>query len=64
MSLAPSRRTFLQQASGALLAFAGGPLPLGAQGPTTQAFYDPATLGHEPAGDHPENTESLLCGSG
>ncbi len=59
MSLAPSRRTFLQQASGALLSLAGVPLTSAAQSPTTQVFYDPATLRHEPAGDHPERPKRL-----
>src|SRR6185503_10182812 len=53
MTLALSRRTFLQQASGTLLSVGRGLLPAAAQNPATQVFYDPATLRHEPDSDHP-----------
>jgi acetoin utilization deacetylase AcuC-like enzyme len=59
MKLTPSRRTFLQQASGALVSLGGGLLPAAAQSPATQVFYDPAMLRHEPAGDHPESPKRL-----
>jgi len=59
VTAALSRRTFLQQASATALAFGGGLLPSSAQAPITQVFYDPATLRHEPAGDHPENPKRL-----
>jgi acetoin utilization deacetylase AcuC-like enzyme len=59
MKLAPSRRTFLQQASGALLSLGGGLLPSAAQSPATQVFYDPVMLRHEPASGHPENPKRL-----
>jgi len=59
MDLALTRRTFLQQASGALLSLGGGLLPAAAQRPATQVFYDPATLRHEPGSDHPENPKRL-----
>ena len=52
------RRTFLQQASGALLTL-GSASPAPAQAPATRVFYDPATLRHEPGGDHPENPKRL-----
>ena len=53
------RRTFLQQASGALLAL-GSASPAHAQAPpATHVFHDPATLRHEPGGDHPENPKRL-----
>ena len=58
-NLLGSRRTFLRQASGALLSLAGASLPSAAQSPMTQVFYDPATLRHEPAGDHPERPKRL-----
>jgi acetoin utilization deacetylase AcuC-like enzyme len=53
-----NRRTFLRQTSG-LLSFGSSALPAPAQAPTTYVFYDPATLRHEPAGDHPENPKRL-----
>jgi len=59
MTLPLSRRTFLQQASAAALSLGGGWLPAAAQPPGTQVFYDPATLRHEPSGDHPENPKRL-----
>ena len=49
MSLTLSRRTFLQQASATVLALGGGLLPVAAQSPPTQVFYDPAMLRHEPS---------------
>jgi acetoin utilization deacetylase AcuC-like enzyme len=53
------RRTFLQQASGALLTL-GSASPAHAQSPaSTHVFHDPATLRHEPGGDHPENPKRL-----
>jgi acetoin utilization deacetylase AcuC-like enzyme len=58
MSLAPSRRTFLQ-ASGALLSLGGGLRPSAARSPTTQVFYDPAVLRHQPASGHPESPKRL-----
>ena len=59
MALALSRRAFLQRASGALLSLEGGLLPAAAQNPATQAFYDPATLRHEPSSDHPESPKRI-----
>jgi acetoin utilization deacetylase AcuC-like enzyme len=59
MTLALSRRTFLQQASGTLLSVGSGLLPAAAQKPATQVFYDPATLRHEPGGDHPESPKRI-----
>jgi acetoin utilization deacetylase AcuC-like enzyme len=59
MSLTLSRRTFLEQASGVLLSLGGGMLPAAAQSRTTQVFYDPATLRHEPSDGHPENPKRL-----
>jgi acetoin utilization deacetylase AcuC-like enzyme len=59
MTLPLSRRTFLQQASATALSLGGGLLPAAAQPPVTQVFYDPATLRHEPSGDHPENPKRL-----
>ena len=59
MTAALSRRTFLQQASATALALGGGLRPSSAQAPITQVFYDPATLRHAPAGDHPENPKRL-----
>ena len=59
MTLALSRRTFLQQASATLLSLGGGLLPAAAQKPATQVFYDPATLRHEPGSDHPESPKRL-----
>ena len=54
-----NRRTFLQQASGALLTL-GSAVPAPAQSPpSTHVFYDPTTLRHEPGGDHPENPKRL-----
>jgi acetoin utilization deacetylase AcuC-like enzyme len=52
------RRTFLQQASGALLTM-GSAAPAPAQAPATHVFYDAATLRHEPGGNHPENPKRL-----
>jgi acetoin utilization deacetylase AcuC-like enzyme len=55
MSTNSSRRAFLHQASGALLAFGGGlPRPAAAD-PAVQVFYDPAVLKHEPSATHPES---------
>jgi acetoin utilization deacetylase AcuC-like enzyme len=59
MTLALSRRTFLQQASGTLLSVGRGLLPAAAQSPATQVFYDPATLRHEPGSDHPESPKRI-----
>ena len=59
MKLAPSRRTFLQHASGALLSLGAGALSSEAQGPATQVFYDAAMLRHEPSGGHPESPKRL-----
>src|SRR6185436_10172754 len=59
MKLAPSRRTFLQHASGALVSLGAGALSSEAQGPTTQVFYDAAMLRHEPSGGHPESPKRL-----
>ena len=59
MSLALSRRTFLQQSSCALLSLGGGSLQAAAQSPGTQVFYDPATLRHEPSSGHPESPKRL-----
>ncbi len=59
MTLALSRRTFLQQASGTLLSVGCGLLPAAAQSPATQVFYDPATLRHEPGSDHPESPKRI-----
>jgi len=53
------RRTFLRQTSGALLSLGSSAVTATAQAPTTHVFYDPATLRHEPAGDHPENPKRL-----
>jgi acetoin utilization deacetylase AcuC-like enzyme len=53
-----NRRTFLRQTSGALLSL-GSSAVTPAQAPTTHVFYDPATLRHEPGGDHPENPKRL-----
>src|SRR5262245_5087777 len=51
-----SRRSFLQQTSGALVAFGQA-----GSGPTatTQVFYDPAILRHEPSAGHPESPKRL-----
>ena len=54
-----NRRTFLQQASGTLLALGSSALPASPQTSATHVFYDPATLRHEPGGDHPENPKRL-----
>jgi acetoin utilization deacetylase AcuC-like enzyme len=54
-----NRRVFLEHTSGALLAIAGSALPATAQTPPTRVFYDPATLRHEPGGDHPEKPNRL-----
>jgi acetoin utilization deacetylase AcuC-like enzyme len=59
MTLPLSRRTFLQQASATALTLGGGLLPAAAQSPVTQVFFDPATLRHEPSGDHPESPKRL-----
>ena len=59
MSLALSRRTFLQQSSCALLSLGGGSLQAAAQSPGTQVFYDPATLRLEPSRGHPESPKRL-----
>jgi acetoin utilization deacetylase AcuC-like enzyme len=59
MTLALSRRTFLQQASATALSLGGGLLPAAAQRQVTQVFYDPVTLRHEPGGDHPESPRRL-----
>jgi len=59
MTLALSRRAFLQQASGALLSLESGLLPMAAQNPATQVFYDPAMLRHEPGSDHPESPKRI-----
>src|SRR6185503_11528620 len=59
MTVALSRRTFLQQASGTLVSLGSGLLPAAAQNPTTQVFYDPATLRHEPSNDHPESPKRI-----
>jgi acetoin utilization deacetylase AcuC-like enzyme len=54
----PSRREFLYQTSSAVLSLAAlqtaaaPPLPV-------QIFYDPATLRHEPGGDHPESPKRI-----
>jgi acetoin utilization deacetylase AcuC-like enzyme len=54
-----SRRDFLRHTSGALLTLGRGAFPAAAQIPTTYAFYDPATLRHEPGGDHPESPQRI-----
>jgi acetoin utilization deacetylase AcuC-like enzyme len=55
-----SRRGFLQRASGALLSFGSGlGSALAQTATTTQVFYDPATLRHEPPIDHPESAARL-----
>ena len=59
MTRALSRRSFLQQASAAVLPLGGGRLPAAAQSPVAQVFYDPVTLRHEPGGDHPESPTRL-----
>jgi hypothetical protein len=59
MTLALSRRTFLQRASGTLVSLGSGLVPAAAQNPTTQVFYDPATLRHEPGNDHPESPKRI-----
>jgi acetoin utilization deacetylase AcuC-like enzyme len=59
MSTDSSRRTFLRQASGALVAFGSGVLPAIAANSTLQAFYDPAVLRHEPSADHPESPKRV-----
>ena len=53
-----SRREFLHQTSGALLAFTNAERPL-AQQRGAEVFYDPAMLRHEPPGDHPESPKRL-----
>ena len=45
MSLALSRRAFLQQASCALLSLSGESLQTAAQSPGTQVFYDKPVRG-------------------
>jgi acetoin utilization deacetylase AcuC-like enzyme len=55
MSTDSSRRAFLLQSSGALLAFGSGLLPAAAANSTLQVFYDPTVLKHEPTADHPES---------
>jgi acetoin utilization deacetylase AcuC-like enzyme len=60
-ALPPSRRDFLQQASIAMLSFGGGLRQAAAESPATQVFYDPATLRHEPGGDHPESPKRLVA---
>src|SRR5260370_33521972 len=59
-ALPPSRRDFLQTSS-ALVSLGGGLLPVAAESPATQVFYDPATLRHEPGGDHPESPKRLVA---
>ena len=59
MRLVSSRRDFLQRASGALLSLGGGFLPVAAQSPATQVFYDPAMLRHRPRRDHLERPSRL-----
>ena len=59
MSVSPSRRTFLQHASCALLSLDGESLQAAALSPGTQVFYDPATLRHEPSSGHPETPKRL-----
>ena len=59
MTLALSRRTFLQQVSATALTLRGGLLPAPPENPLTQVFYDPAMLRHEPGGDHPESPKRL-----
>ena len=59
MRHALSRRTFLQQASGAVLSLGGAPLATTTEAVGTQVFYDPATRRHEPSANHPENPTRL-----
>jgi acetoin utilization deacetylase AcuC-like enzyme len=59
MRPAASRRTFLQQASCALLTLGGGSLHTEAPSPGTQVFYDPATRRHEPSSGHPETPKRV-----
>jgi acetoin utilization deacetylase AcuC-like enzyme len=55
----PSRRSFLQQASCALLSMGSGAASALAQSAAVQLFYDPVTLRHEPPSDHPESPKRL-----
>jgi len=57
MNTDSSRRYFLRQASGALLAFGGGFSPTHGANSTLQVFFDPAVLEHKPGADHPESPE-------
>ena len=51
-----SRRSFIQRTSGGLIALGQArSTPPG----TTQVFYDPATLRHEPSPDHPESPQRI-----
>src|SRR5262245_48462868 len=56
-----SRRDFMVDAAlgvGAWLSLRDV-VPLAAQSATTQVFYDPATLKHEPSADHPERPQRM-----
>ena len=55
MSRNSSRRSFLHQASGGLLAFGGGLPRTAVADPAVRVFYDPAVLKHEPSATHPES---------
>jgi acetoin utilization deacetylase AcuC-like enzyme len=61
MSLTLSRRTFLEQASGAWLSLGGGLFQAAARNRATHVFYDPATLRHQPSDGHPENPQRLAA---
>src|SRR5215831_17906655 len=53
-----TRRDFLCQTTGAVLAMAGSPTAQ-AQKSVMQVFYDPSILLHRPPGDHPESPQRI-----
>jgi acetoin utilization deacetylase AcuC-like enzyme len=59
-----SRRDFILDATfgaSALLSVGDGLMPLPAQSPAAQVFYDPTTLKHEPSANHPERPQRMTA---
>ena len=54
-----NRRRFLEQASGVVAGLATGLTSARGQRAPGLVFYDPATLRHEPAADHPESPKRM-----